>query len=55
MTTLNDVVDLYWQMKEADEHYNESWAAKGLAVGLAVEFEELMAKLRDSKKRKKRR
>jgi hypothetical protein len=46
MTTVEKIVELYWEMQEADEHYSESTQAKALACGLADEFHALMKDLR---------
>jgi hypothetical protein len=52
--TLKKLVKLYFESKKADEHYEESWAAKAEACGLADDFHELMIKLRkDLRKGKK--
>lgn len=47
MTTVRDIVDLYWQVQEADLHYDESTEAKAKAVAIATRFGDLMKKLRD--------
>jgi len=48
---LHPIVKLYWEMEEAEEHYQESAEAKRRACGLAQRFHDLMATLRpDSSK-----
>lgn len=46
MTTVKEIVDLYWEVQKAEEHYADSTEGKARAVGLAEEFHDLMVKLR---------
>lgn len=53
-TTVKEIVDLYWALQEAEEHYSESTQAKALACGLAEEFHEMMVNLRKPTKSSKK-